>query len=113
VEANATVKYVRSAPQKARLVVDEVRGKNVGEALSLLQFSIKKKVARDVAKLIKSAVANVESKNPDAAVDVDDMFISKICVNEGPVLKRFRARAQGRVGRILKRTCHISVTVES
>jgi large subunit ribosomal protein L22 len=107
------VKYIRTAPRKARLVADEVRGKMVGDALSLLQFSINKGIADNIAKLIKSAVANMQSKNPDITVDADELRVTKICVDEGPVLKRFRARAQGRAGKILKRMCHISVTVSN
>ena len=112
-EAQATVKYIRTAPRKARLVADEIRGKMVGDALSLLQFTINKGVAEDISKLIKSAVANMQSKNTDVTVDADELRITRICVDEGPVLKRFRARAQGRAGKIIKRMCHISVTVSN
>jgi large subunit ribosomal protein L22 len=85
----------------------------VGDALSLLEFSIKKSVAEDIAKLIKSAVANMQNVNPEVTVDADELKIKEIYVDEGPVQKRFRARAQGRAGRILKRSCHISVTVSN
>jgi len=111
VEAKATAKYIRTAPRKARLVADEIRGKMVGDALSLLQFSINRSVAEDISKLIKSAVANIQSKNTDITVDADELRVANIYVNEGPVLKRYRARAQGRAGKIIKRMCHISVTV--
>ncbi len=110
-EAKATAKYIRTAPRKARLVADEIRGKMVGDALSLLQFSINRSVAEDISKLIKSAVANIQSKNTDITVDADELRVANIYVNEGPVLKRYRARAQGRAGKIIKRMCHISVTV--
>ena len=110
-ESKAKIKYLRSTSRKARLVVDAVRGMNVGEALSLLELNINKKVATDIAKLLKSAVANLQSKHTDAAVDVDELRIKEIRVDEGPVLKRFRPRAQGRASQILKRMCHISVTV--
>lgn len=112
-EAQATAKYIKATPRKARLVADEIRGKMVGDALSLLEFSISKSVADDISKLIKSAVANMQSKNTDITVDVDELRVKEIFVNAGPVLKRFRARAQGRAGRILKRMCHVSVTVSN
>ena len=110
-EAKATVRYVHTTARKARLVADEVRGKMVSDALTLLQFGIKKDVASDVAKLIRSAVANLQSKNEEATVDVESLRVKEICVDEGPTLKRFRARAQGRFGRILKHMCHMTVTV--
>lgn len=110
-EATATVKYLRTTARKARLVADEVRGKFVGDAIMTLEYGIQKDVAQDVAKLIKSAVANLQNKHNEANVDVAGLRIKAICVNEGPTLKRFRARAQGRFGRILKRMCHITVTV--
>ncbi len=112
-EAHATAKYIRTTARKARLVADEVRGKMVGDALSLLDFSIKKGVAVDISKIIKSAVANMQSKNTDVTIDADELQVKEIYVNEGPVMKRFRARAQGRAGRILKKMCHISVTVSN
>ncbi len=112
-EAKATVRYLKTGPRKARLVADEVRGKMVGDALSLLEFSIKKGVSNDISKLIKSAVANMQNVNPEVTVDADELKIKEIYVDEGPVQKRFRARAQGRAGRILKRACHISVTVSN
>lgn len=112
-ESKATAKYLRTTARKARLVADEVRGKMVGDALSLLESSIQKEVSKDFSKLIKSAVANMQSKNPDVTVDADALNIKEICVNEGPVFRRFRAKAQGRVGPILKRMCHISVVVSN
>jgi large subunit ribosomal protein L22 len=95
------------------MVSDVVRGKMVGEALSLLEFSVKKDVSKDIAKLIKSAVANLQNKNADAHINVDELKIKKIDVDNGPVLKRFRPRAQGRAYRILKRMCHITVVVSN
>jgi len=111
VEAKAIAKNLRSTPRKACLVADEVRGKFVSEALTLLEYGIQKKVAGDISKLIKSAVANLENKNPEAVVDLDNLKIKEIIVYDGPTLKRFRARAQGRAGKIIKRLCHISVVV--
>lgn len=113
VKANAVAKYIRTSAQKTRLVADEVRGKKVGEALALLQFSIQKHVAKDVEKVIKSAVANLVDVYSDLNVDASDLVVKTIKVDEGPVLKRFRAKSQGRAGRILKRMCHISVTVSN
>ena len=112
-KAKAVAKYIRSSAQKTRLVANEVRGKKVGEALSLLQFTIQKAVSKDVEKVIKSAVANLEDLNSDKNIDTENLVIESIIVNEGPVLKRFQAKAQGRAGRILKRMCHISVTVSN
>ena len=112
-EATATIKYVRTTPRKARLVADEVRGKKVSSALPLLEYGIKREVARDIAKLVKSAIANVQNKNTDTSVNVEELRIKAIRVDEGPVLKRSRARAQGRVGRILKYQCHICVTISN
>jgi len=113
VESRATLKYLRSTARKARLVADEVRGKSVGDALSLLEFSIQKKVSKDISKLIKSAVANMQSKNTEVSINPDGLKIKKMCVDEGPTMKRFRAGPHGRVLRILKRMCHISVTVSN
>jgi large subunit ribosomal protein L22 len=111
VESTAKVRFLRATPRKARLVVDAVRGKMVSEALSLLELSIKKAVAVHVAKVLKSAVANMQSKHTEAAIDVDELRIKEIKVEEGPVLKRFRPAAHGRASRILKHMCHISVTI--
>ncbi len=110
-ESKATVKYLKSSAQKARLVADVIRGKMVGDALNILEFGVKKKVARDMAKVLKSAVANMQSKNMEAAIDAEELRIKSVCVDSGPTMKRFRARAQGRAAGILKRTCHISVTL--
>jgi large subunit ribosomal protein L22 len=113
VEAEATCKFLRKTARKARLVADAVRGKKVGEALSLLEFGIKKSVSKDIAKLIKSAVANLQNKNADAHIDIDELVIKSINVGNGPILKRFRPRAQGRAYRIRKRMCHIKVVVSN
>lgn len=112
-ESKATVRYLKSTPRKARLVIDAVRGMMVSEALSMLEFGMRKEVARDVAKLIKSAVANMQSKNADAAIEVDDLRVMEIRVDEGPVMKRFRPRARGRAAQVIKRMCHITVTVSN
>ncbi|MDR2694722.1 MAG: 50S ribosomal protein L22 [Chitinispirillales bacterium] len=112
-EAKAVLRNLRSTPRKARLVADAVRGKNVSEALSLLRFGIKKEVAGDVAKLIGSAVANLSNKGGDAGVEVDGLRVKEIRVDDGPVMKRFRPCAKGSAAAILKRSCHISVTLSS
>ena len=112
-ESKATVRNLKSTPRKARLVIDTVRGKMVGEALSILEFGVKKEVAADVAKLIKSAVANMQSKNPEASVEVDGLRVRDIRVEEGPMMKRFRPCARGRASQVLKRMCHITVTVSN
>jgi large subunit ribosomal protein L22 len=113
VESTAKIKFLRKTPRKARLVVDAVRGMMVSEALGLLEFGMDKGAAVDVAKLVKSAVANLQSKHTEAAIDVDELRIKEIKVEEGPMLKRFRPAAHGRASRILKHMCHISVTVSN
>lgn len=104
----AVAKFVRIAPRKARLVADEVRGKSVPEAVSILQFT-NKRAAGIVGDVIKSAAANAEH-NDDA--DVDALIVRDVRVDEGPTIKRFRARAMGRATMIRKRTSHISVALD-
>ncbi len=106
-EVAAKLKGARLSAQKARLVADQVRGRPVGEALGLLDFS-NKKAAVLLRKLLNSAIANAENNE---GADVDELRISKVFVNEGTTMKRMRARAKGRGDRIFKRTCHITVTV--
>jgi large subunit ribosomal protein L22 len=106
-ETSAKLSHARISPQKARLVADLVRGMPVERALETLTFS-PKKAAHIVRKVLESAIANAEH---NAGADVDELKVAKIYVNEGPVLKRFEARAKGRGNRILKRTSHITVTV--
>ncbi len=101
----AKVKYARIAPRKARLVADEVRGKSYPEASSILRF-INKKGAKIVGDVINSAAANAEH-NMD--VDPEELFVREIRVDEGPTIKRYRARAMGRATMIRKRTSHITV----
>ncbi len=107
-EVSALAKYTRVSPQKARLVTNLLKGKKVSDALSILEFT-RKASSHYIAKLIKSAVANAQNRE---GIDIDTLFIKKIFVNEGPTLKRFRARAMGRGTRILKRTCHITVVLD-
>ena len=106
----ATAKYVHVSPRKARLVVDHIRGRTVPEARTILAF-MDRAAAREVEKVLRSAVANAET-NPNLHWDGDELFVSAVYVDEGPTLKRWRARARGRVNRINKRTCHITVKVE-
>ena len=103
----ATSKYVRVSPRKARLVADQVRGKHIDDARSLLQFS-PRTAADDIAKVIESAAANAEANHDLIG---DEMIVAEIRVDEGPTLKRFRPRAMGRATPIHKRTCHISVAL--
>jgi large subunit ribosomal protein L22 len=113
VESKASIRYLRSTPRKARLVADMVRGRMVSEALNILELGVTRKVASDITKVVKSAVANMQTKHADMAIDVDELRLKEIRVDQGPVLKRFRPRAQGRAARILKRMCHITVTVSN
>ncbi|MDP9728507.1 50S ribosomal protein L22 [Alicyclobacillus tolerans] len=106
-ETRAVAKYIRIAPRKVRLVVDLIRGKNIPEALAILQFT-PRGASPVVAKVVRSAVANAENNHN---MDVDKLYVKEIYVDEGPTLKRFHPRAQGRAYSILKRTSHITVVV--
>ena len=104
---SATLKHVRLSPQKGRLVADQIRNLPVEKALDILAFS-NKKAADIIKKVLESAIANAEHND---GADIDELKVAAICVDEGPMLKRWRARAKGRGNRILKRTSHITVTV--
>ena len=106
-ETSAKHRYARISAQKARLVADQVRGMPVDKALTLLNFS-NKKAAELVRKVLESAIANAEHND---GADIDELKVSSIFVDQGPSMKRMRARAKGRGNRILKRTSHITVTV--
>jgi len=108
VETVAKLMHARISPQKARLVADQVRGMGVDQAINLLSFSTKKG-ADIIKKVLESAIANAEHND---GADIDELIISTIHVDEGPLFKRFRARAKGRGNRILKRTSHITLAVE-
>jgi len=108
--AQAVSKYVRISPQKCRLVADLIRERYVGEALTILHFSKKKKASAIVEKTLRSAIANAQQKVPN--IDVDDLFIFRIYVNEGPRWKRWRAAPMGRAVGILKRTSHVHIYLE-
>ncbi len=103
----AQARWVHSSARKARLVTDLIRGRSVPEARTILAFS-QRAVAHDVEKVLRSAVANAESR-PDLHWDGDNLVIVAAYADEGPTLKRWRARARGRVARIRKRTCHITI----
>ena len=106
-QAKAVARTVRIAPRKVRLVVDLIRGKQVGEAVAILRHT-PKAASPVVEKVLKSAVANAEH---NYELDVNNLVVSEIYVDEGPTLKRFRPRAQGRASAINKRTSHITVVV--
>ncbi|MFH2059043.1 MAG: 50S ribosomal protein L22 [Pseudomonadota bacterium] len=107
-EVKATTRYTRISALKLRLPIDEVKGKNAGQALTLLKF-MPVKAAGIIYKTLQSAVANAEYNNE---LDVDKLIVKNIFVDRGPSMKRFRARARGRASRILKRTSHLTVIVE-
>jgi large subunit ribosomal protein L22 len=106
-EVAAKLSGAKISAQKVRLVADQIRGKAVGEALDILNFSTKKG-AHLVRKLLESAIANAEHNE---AADVDELKVAKIFVDDGLTMKRIRPRAKGRADRILKRTCHITLAV--
>jgi len=105
---NATFTHIRMSPQKVRCVVNLVRGKNVNSAVGILKFC-KRSAARPVLKLVRSALANAKQKG---GVDPDNLFVKKIVVDNGPLMKKWRARSRGMAHRIIKRSSHISVQLE-
>ena len=107
-EARAEAKYVRVSPRKARLVLDMIRGKDAGLAMNTLRFT-KKRIAEQVGKVLRSAIANAENKSED--VDVDRLFVTEAYVNEGPRQKRIRPAPMGRAYRYQRRMSHIVVKV--
>ena len=114
VESIARVRHIRVTPQKARRVVDLVRGKNAQEALAILKFA-PQAASEPIFKLVASAIANarVKADNENLRLNEDELVIAKAYVDEGATLKRFRPRAQGRAFRINKRTSHITVVLQS
>jgi large subunit ribosomal protein L22 len=111
-EYTATQRTTRQSPFKMRLVIDEIRGKDVNEALAYLQFS-KKHAAKQIAKVLRSAVANAEyqARETNVSVDVDALYVKHAVINEGPKLKRFMPAAMGRATPIQKRTSHVEIVV--
>ena len=111
-EAQATAKYIRISPNKARRAVDLIRGKHVDEARRILRFSVIG-AAEPVGKVLNSAIANAETKPGAQPGMAKFLFVTRAYVDEGPTLRRFRPRAQGRATRIRKRTSHITLHVET
>ena len=107
-EVTARLRYLRMSPKKVRLVADLIRGKNVNEALTILNLSVKK-AAKPLKKLLESAIANAKQTGK---MDIDNLYISHLTVDEGPTLKRFRPRAMGRATIIRKRTSHITIKLK-
>ena len=109
IEARATARYVRTSAQKAGLVLALIRGKDVNRALATLEFT-RKSIAEDIAKLLRSAIANAQQKYGFSG-DVDRLFVSACYANQGPSAKRVRPAPMGRAFRVLKRTAHLTVRV--
>jgi large subunit ribosomal protein L22 len=112
IDGFANARFIRVSPQKARLVIDRIRGQQAQSALQILQFT-KKRVARDIAKVLRSAIANAEHKADESgeSLDVDTLVVSQCYVNDGPRWKRLRTAPMGRAFRYQKRTSHIVVQV--
>jgi len=108
--AHAIGRYIRISPQKARLVADLIRDRYVGEALTILHFSHKKKASQIIEKVLRSAIANGQQKVP--GLDVDNLFIGRIYINQGPQMKRVRPAPMGRAYRIQKKMSHVHVYLE-
>ena len=113
-EAKAQARFVRVTPQKARRVVDLIRGKQAVEAVAVLKFA-PQAAGETVLKVVESAIANarVKAERASEAFDEQNLVVAEVYVDEGPTLKRFRPRAQGRASQILKRTSHITVVLAS
>jgi large subunit ribosomal protein L22 len=112
-ESKATAKFVRTSAQKAGLVMDLIRGKQASEALAILRFT-KKSVARDIEKVLRSAIANavhVADRNQKRRLDEDDLYVSACHADQGPSQKRVRPAPMGRAYRVIKRTTHLTVAV--
>ena len=111
-EARAVQRNARQSPYKMRLVIDQIRGQSVNDALSLLAFS-KKHAAKQIEKVVKSAVANAEhaARSENTTLDVDELFIKYAVINEGPKLKRWTPAAMGRATPVIKRTSHVEIIV--
>jgi len=107
-KVRAKYRFLRMSPQKVRQVVDLIRGRQVDNALAILKFT-PRAAAREVSKVLKSAIANAEN---NAMLSREDLYVAAITADDGPRLKRWRARARGRADRILKRTCHVTVVLD-
>jgi large subunit ribosomal protein L22 len=111
-EATARAKFVRMPPRKARQVADLIRGKTVNQALSIL-LTVPRVSAREIEKTLDSAVANAVQKAEGTKLDIDELLVSAIAIDGGPIIKRIRTRARGRANRMRHRTSHITVTVST
>src|SRR5687767_13299044 len=109
IEAHATARYIRTSAQKAGLVMDLIRGRDVNRALATLQFT-RKGIGPDIAKLLRSAIANAQQKEGFGG-DVDRLYVSACYANQGPSMKRIRPAPMGRAFRVVKRTAHLTVRV--
>ena len=109
-EVRAQLRFLRATPRKVRLVADLIRGKGVQEAVNILHLT-NKHAAKDLEKLLKSAIANAESR--DEPVDVDRLFVKEVMVDGGPTMKRFRPAPMGRGFRVLKRSSHVSIKLDT
>ena len=109
IEAHATARYVRTSAQKAGLVLDLIRGRDVNQALATLQFA-RKAIAHDIAKVLRSAIANAQQRDGFGG-DVDRLYVSACYANQGPSMKRVRPAPMGRAFRVVKRTAHLTVRV--
>jgi large subunit ribosomal protein L22 len=112
-EARSHAKYIRTSAQKAKLVMDLIRGKQASQALAILRFT-KKSVARDIEKALRSAIANavyVADRNQKRRLDEDDLYVSACYANQGPSQKRVRPAPMGRAYRVIRRTAHLTVKV--
>ncbi len=109
VVSSAVARYMRISPQKSRLVADQIRDRFVGEALTILKFSERKKISAVLEKVLRSAVANAQQKSPN--IDVDALYIASIHVDQGPAAKRIRPAPMGRAYRVLKRTSHVAIVL--
>ncbi len=109
IRATATARYIRTSAQKAKLVLDQIRGRDVNHALATLQFS-RKLVARDIEKVLRSAIANAQQKEGFGG-DVDRLYVSACHADQGPSMKRIRPAPMGRAFRVVKRTAHLTVGV--
>jgi large subunit ribosomal protein L22 len=105
--SHAVARFVRMSPQKGRLVADLIRDRLAGEALTILRFSDKKKISAILEKVLRSAIANAQQKSPN--VDVDNLYISQVQINGGPMAKRIRPAPMGRAYRVQKRTSHVHI----
>jgi large subunit ribosomal protein L22 len=109
IEAHATARYVRTSAQKAKLVLDLIRGRDVNAALATLRFA-RKSIARDIEKVLRSAIANAQQKDGFGG-DVDRLFVAACYANQGPSMKRIRPAPMGRAFRVVKRSAHLTVRV--